>query len=124
MKKLSVLTTLLGAGVAFAFQGQVLAMDHGQMMDHGAMGAGDMAQAETSGAAQGQGVINSVDAAGRSVNITHDPIPALSWPGMTMDLPVTENVDLSGLSSGEKVDFKIVLGSDNVYRITEMGKAD
>jgi len=28
--------------------------------------------------------------------------------------------DLSGVSPGDKVDFGIVLGSDDVYRITEL----
>lgn len=122
--KPSLLMAVVSAAAICTAPGQLMAMDHGEMSDHNAMGSGAMAQTETSGATQGKGVINTVDAAGRSVNITHEPIPALSWPAMTMDLPVTEQVDLSGLSPGEEVDFKIVLGSDNVYRITEMGAAD
>ncbi|NEX20838.1 copper-binding protein [Thiorhodococcus mannitoliphagus] len=97
-------------------------MDHDQMMRHDGMGA--MAQEQATGATQGQGVINSVDAKGGSVNITHEPIPALSWPAMTMDLPVTDAVDLSGVSAGDKVDFAIMLGSDNVYRITALKRLD
>ena len=37
---------------------------------------------------EGQGKINSIDSEKYSVNITHEPIEALKWPGMTMDFPV------------------------------------
>ncbi|NEV61412.1 copper-binding protein [Thiorhodococcus minor] len=124
MKTQPLLTALLSAAALCTLPTPSFAMEPGGMTDHSAMGHGDMTQAETSGATQGKGVINTVDAAGRSVNITHEPIPALSWPTMTMDLPVTEGVDLSGVSAGDAVDFGIELGSDNVYRITEMSSAD
>ncbi|MBK1722931.1 copper-binding protein [Thiocystis violacea] len=122
MKKLTLLTAVLAASAACSFQTQVLAMEHDQMMGHGGKGA--MAQGQATEATHGTGVINSVDAEGGSVNITHEPIPALSWPAMTMDLPVTDAVDLSGVSAGDRVDFAIILGSDNVYRITELKRPD
>ncbi|EXJ16162.1 copper-binding protein [Imhoffiella purpurea] len=114
MKTLIALTTVL---TMTAFQAGAQTMDH-QTMNHEAMGS--MAQSEQSAVTMGKGVINSVDTAKGEVNITHEPIPALSWPAMTMDLPVTDGVDLSGVSPGDKVNFGIVLGSDDVYRITEL----
>jgi len=84
------------------------------------MGGGSM-HGDTGAGAAGQGVINSVDAEAGVVNITHGPIPALSWPAMTMDLPVAEGVDLGGVQPGDEVRFRILLGSDQVYRITEIG---
>ncbi|MCG6941668.1 MAG: copper-binding protein [Thiohalocapsa sp.] len=92
--------------------------DSGKTIEHGAISEADMMHGETGAGATGQGVINSVDTDKRIVNITHGPIPALSWPGMTMDLPVTKDVDLNGMQPGDKVRFHIALGADQVYRIT------
>jgi Cu(I)/Ag(I) efflux system protein CusF len=71
-------------------------------------------------AVMGEGVIHSVSPADRKVNLTHEPIPALNWPGMTMDLDVAEGVDLQKLAPGDNVRFHIELGEDKVYRITEV----
>jgi len=92
---------------------------HGEaMMNHGPMGdhAGMHGQASTS--ASGQGLINSVDRSQGVVNISHEPMPALNWPEMTMDLPVAEGVDLETIQSGDAVRFRVELGADQVYRIT------
>jgi len=95
-------------------------VDSGGMMEHGSMGGGTM-YGDTGAGATGQGVVNSVDADEGVVNITHGPIPALSWPEMTMDLPVAKGVDLGSVQPGDEVRFRVVLGSDQVYRITEIG---
>lgn len=95
-------------------------MKHDQMgkekMDHGSMKHG-MSGKE---AAAGTGVIHSIDADKRVINLTHEPMPDLGWPTMTMDLPATKRVDLSGLKEGDKVDFKLKLGRDKKYRIIEI----
>lgn len=41
------------------------------------------------------------------IRIAHDPIPALEWPTMTMDFPVTEGVVLEDLSVGDRVQFTL-----------------
>lgn len=74
--------------------------------------------------AMGTGVVHSVDSAGRKINLTHDPIPDLKWPAMTMDLDVAESVDLQDISPDEKIQFQIQLDEDKVYRITDIIKAD
>lgn len=74
------------------------------------------------GAAEGMGVIHSVSKLNRTVNLTHEPIPALKWPEMTMDLPVAKSVDISGLKSGDKVKFSLELGADKKYIITHIEK--
>jgi len=99
------------------------AMDPRATMEHRSIGEGDVTHGDTSAGADGEGVINAVDADNRVVNITHGPIPALSWPAMTMDLPVAESVDLDGLQPGNKVRFRVVLGTDQVYRITAVDVA-
>lgn len=70
--------------------------------------------------AEAGGVLHKIDAANRIVNITHDPIPDLGWPGMTMDLVTTKRVKLNKFKIGDKVSFTIKRGRDNVYRITKM----
>jgi Cu/Ag efflux protein CusF len=43
-----------------------------------------MAHAGHSGA-HGAGTVNSVDLAQHKVNLSHNPIPEIGWPAMTMD---------------------------------------
>jgi Cu(I)/Ag(I) efflux system protein CusF len=74
--------------------------------------------------AQGTGIINSVDVDKAVVNITHGPIPALSWPEMTMDLPVTDDVDLTEVTDGDEIRFRVELGADQVYRMTAIEQTD
>ena len=38
--------------------------------------------------AHGTGTVNSVDPAQHKVNLTHNPIPEVGWPTMTMEFPV------------------------------------
>jgi Cu/Ag efflux protein CusF len=92
-------------------------MMDGGMMDQDAMGMGGMMHGSDGTAAEGTGVVNRVDADEGVVNITHAPIPSLQWPEMTMDLPVTDGVDLSGVQPGDDVRFRVELGADKVYRI-------
>jgi len=54
----------------------------------------------------GRGVVNGIDAAGR-INITHEPMPALGWPPMTMDFTVAEGVRLDGIAPGVAVEFEL-----------------
>lgn len=119
---------LLSASLATTAFADDKAMEHGKMMDHDKMGGekmmdhskmdhGSMPKANE---ASGVGVINSVDAEKGMINITHEPMPELGWPTMTMDMPVTKRVDLGAVKAGDKVDFKVKLGRDKQYRVTEM----
>ena len=64
-----------------------------------------------------KGVINTVEADSRTLNVTHEPIPELSWPTMTMDFPVAEGVKLDGLKPDGKARFRIREGDDGRYVI-------
>ena len=68
-------------------------------------------------------MLQEVRAADSSVNITHEPLPALGWPAMTMDLPVTRRVDLGQFKAGDHVQFEIKKGRDDVFRIIDMTAA-
>lgn len=87
-------------------------------MDHSKMGH-EMAGHVT---AKGVGIIHRVSRLNRMVNITHEPMPELKWPEMTMDLPVAESVDLKNLKTGEKIKFELKLGKDKKYIITNIMK--
>ncbi|MBU1212988.1 MAG: copper-binding protein [Alphaproteobacteria bacterium] len=115
MKKLVAMAALAMAVFALTASAEEKAMDHGEMKSV------ETVPGETE--AGGVGVINSVDADKGTVNITHEPMPELGWPTMTMDLPVTKKVDLGGIKAGEKVDFRIKLGRDKQYRVIEMKAA-
>jgi Cu/Ag efflux protein CusF len=92
-------------------------------MDHGKMGHGAMEMKAQADEAEAKAVINSVDADGAKVNVTHEPVEALGWPKMTMDLPVTRRVDLSTVKTGEPVTIRIKQGRDKQFRIVEIKPA-
>jgi Cu(I)/Ag(I) efflux system periplasmic protein CusF len=81
-----------------------------------ALAAPVFAQSDVVGAT---GTIKKVDAAKRTVNLSHGPIPAVNWPAMTMDFAVAPEVDLSVLKPGQQVEFKMK-GSGMTYTITEV----
>ncbi len=95
--------------------------EHGNM-DHNAMDHSELIPGQAQ--ATGVGMINTFDADKKMINITHEPMPELGWPAMTMDLAVTERVDLSGIKAGDKVKFKVKLGRDKKYRITDIKAAE
>ncbi|MGE3333595.1 MAG: copper-binding protein [Rhodospirillaceae bacterium] len=57
--------------------------------------------------AKGKGVVNSVDAVGHKLNMSHEPIPSLGWPAMKMDFEVAPSVDLKSVEAGTQVEFVV-----------------
>ncbi len=86
-------------------------------MEHGTMSHGEIKPGTE---ATGVGVVNSIDTEKKVINLTHEPMPKLNWPKMTMDLPVTKRVDLGSVKAGDTVDFKLKLGRDKQYRVIDM----
>jgi len=107
--RIKVLSTVLA--VAFIAAGAASAGHHNHHLDG-------------QGGPHGIGVLNAVDTENGKVNISHGPIPALKWPKMTMDMPVTENVDLDKFGKGNKVQFTVELNDARVYQITVMCATD
>ena len=66
----------------------------------------------------GVGTVKTVNAAEHKVNITHDPIPALNWPAMTMDFEVKEGVSVEDVHPGDRVHFGLEKSANNHYLIT------
>jgi len=68
---------------------------------------------------QAQGTLNAVNADG-TVNITHGPIEALDWPGMTMDF-MPANSSLAGNARiGSAITFEIVERKPGEWVITKL----
>jgi Cu/Ag efflux protein CusF len=63
------------------------------------------------------GTVNSIDVGAHKINITHDPVPALDWPGMTMDFRLAEGAELTGVEPGARVRFEISRGSGAMYQV-------
>lgn len=56
----------------------------------------------------GRGRIEQVDAKTGELEMSHEPIPALKWPAMTMGFEVRDAKMLQGLKPGQSVDFDMV----------------
>jgi Cu(I)/Ag(I) efflux system protein CusF len=67
--------------------------------------------------AHGTGTVNSVDPAQHKVNLSHNPIPEIGWPAMTMDFPVAAAVDLKSIKPGTRVNFTIEQQPGGMYEI-------
>ena len=56
----------------------------------------------------GSGRVTGVDAKTGFLEMEHDPIPSLDWPGMTMEFDVRDPAILEGLKAGQQVEFDLV----------------
>lgn len=54
---------------------------------------------------EGRGVITAIDAGAGRVTLSHEPLPAINWPAMTMPFPVKDAVLLRGRKTGDRVRF-------------------
>lgn len=61
------------------------------------------------------GVIDAMDAG--EVTLSHDAIPALDWPAMTMPFPLAKGVSTRGLHTGQKVLFTLEKRGDDAVII-------
>ena len=78
------------------------------------------------GPVMGQGTVNTVTPEENKLNLTHDPIPALGWPAMTMDFMVKPGVIPADLAPGETIHFVLEESPEGMWEIAEihrMGEA-
>ena len=103
--KIFALATLASLAMATTTMAQP-AHDHSTMpaMSHSKMGA-----AKEAAAAQGVGVVKSLNAKAGKVTLQHGPMPALKWPAMTMAFKADPAL-LKGLKTGQKVVFSVKTG--------------
>ena len=81
---------------------------HGNGMQMAHAGAND---------AHGTGTVNSVDPAQHKVNLSHNPIPDIGWPAMTMEFPADPSIDLTAIKPGTRVNFTIEQQPGGMYEI-------
>jgi Cu(I)/Ag(I) efflux system periplasmic protein CusF len=106
---------LVGLAPAFLPMVEVQAQSsQGGMSDMPGTGSGAASEAEKPSAV---GTVNSVNAGERKINLSHEPIPAIKWPSMTMDFPVASSVDLSQVQPGTKVQFTLTRGAGGTYTV-------
>ena len=106
MRVSSLKILLAGATLSATLFGSAFAQGHDMKMD-GMKGHDMDMMASCDDMAPGYGVINSIDADGRRLNMTHDPIEKLGWGAMTMDFQVVDTVDLDKISAGTNVHFML-----------------
>jgi len=73
--------------------------------------------------AHGTGTVNSIDPTAHKVNLSHQAIPQIGWPAMTMDFAVDPAIDLRAVRPGSKVDFTIEQGAGGMYEIKTLKPA-
>ena len=56
---------------------------------------------------RGRGTVLAVDAASGAIELEHEPIPSLRWPGMAMEFMVEDKTQLAKLKKGDRVEFEL-----------------
>lgn len=103
---LTLAATLLATASAFA------QMNHGNM-DHSNMPVTEM---QMDGAVHTKAVVNSIGE--ETANVSHEPIPEIGWPAMTMDLPLSPDAQMMGdVAAGDSVTLMLIKGDDGLYMI-------
>lgn len=70
----------------------------------------------------GHGRINEINPNKTTLNITHDPIPSLKWPGMTMDFSVKDPAVLKSLKPSDEINFELTESEKGDYTIVNITK--
>ena len=65
-------------------------------------------------------IINSVDSENQKVNVSHEAIDAWGWPEMTMEFNISENLDISQLTSGLSLHIEITEESESNFLISNI----
>jgi len=71
----------------------------------------------------GTGVVDAVMASHGMIDLTHEPIPALEWPVMSMSFFTLDGVSLDGIELGSEVDFSLRQNADGQWRIASIAMA-
>lgn len=73
--------------------------------------------------ASGKGTIHKISADAGTLNMTHEAIPAIKWPAMTMDFKVADKKLLSGVKTGQTVTFGLTKEASGGYVISHIEPA-
>lgn len=116
MKTLSLALSVLALTAPLAFaQTNHSNMDHSNM-DHSNM---PMSDEMMEGAVHTKAVVNSIGEG--TANVSHEPIPEIGWPAMTMDLALMPDAEMMGdIAAGDAVTLMLIKGDDGMYAIGAM----
>lgn len=81
---------------------------------------GLMVKARSQHMVEAIGVIKKVYFNDGVVSLAHDAIPAIKWPGMTMNFPVGKDVNLEALKEGQSVQFTLHRSEDGSFPLVEL----
>ncbi|MDI9850065.1 copper-binding protein [Rhodoblastus sp. 17X3] len=73
---------------------------------------------------QGEGTVNRIDVAKRTINVTHDRIDLLDWPARTESFGVAKGVELRQLHRGARIIFSLARGKEGGFVIQEIKPDD
>ncbi|ADH87157.1 copper-binding protein [Desulfurivibrio alkaliphilus] len=119
MKK-TIISIIAGASIIFALSAPALAASHG----HGGHGKSSGATADQAQVVTANGVVTATDPAGKTITLNHEPIPALNWPAMTMDLDLADPALAKGLQPGDKIVFELKRLSATDYVIIAIHRSN
>lgn len=94
-------------------------MDH-ESMDQGSMDHDAMMKARSEHMIEATGVVEKIYKKDGLVSLSHDAIPAISWPPMTMKFPVGDKIDLDSLKKGQTVQFTLHRAQDGSLPLVEL----
>ncbi|WP_027258742.1 MULTISPECIES: copper-binding protein [Leisingera] len=104
------------SGIVLAFSASSALAQTTHSMDHSGI---HMSDSQLEDAVHATAVVNSISEG--SANVSHDPIPAIGWPGMTMGLPLLADAQVMGdVAPGDKVTLMLLKGADGMYAIGAM----
>ncbi len=67
------------------------------------------------------GVVNSIDRAAGTINVSHEPVESLGWPSMTMQFRLVDTDTANGVEPGQQIEFHFT--TDDGGTITAIGAA-
>ncbi len=71
------------------------------------------------GAVPTKAIVNSIGE--DMANVSHDPIPEIGWPAMTMDLALSPDMEMTeDVAAGDTVTLMLIQGADGMYVIGAM----
>jgi Cu(I)/Ag(I) efflux system protein CusF len=94
--KIAMAATILACGTALA------ADMPGMKLDKPAGTAREMQRAH-----HAMGVVKAVDAAKGTITLSHEPVPAIQWPAMTMPFKANKTL-ITSVKTGDRVNFECV----------------
>lgn len=117
MKK-TIIAAIAGVSIIFALSATAMAASHG----HGNHGKSSTPAGPETTLVSANGVVTAVDPAGQKITLKHEPIPAINWPAMTMDLALADPSLAAGLQPGDAIVFDLKRLSATDYVITGIRK--